>query len=156
MADWGLADEFRYRGALDRQDKLAFLHQLDVLSVPSPYREPKGLYVLEALANGVPVVQPRHGAFPEILAQTGGGVTFEPGDVGSLAQALVSLHTDPARRASLSREGAEGVRRHFDAAQMARRTLEVCRALVDEASHNPEGPEMSRSDRADQAAAEGE
>ena len=58
--------EFEYRGELDRAQQGRIPAQLDVLSVPTTYREPKGLYVLEAMANGVPVVQPRHGAFPEI------------------------------------------------------------------------------------------
>ena len=49
----------------EHSDKVKFLHTIDVLSVPTTYREPKGLYVLEALANGVPVVQPRHGSFDE-------------------------------------------------------------------------------------------
>jgi glycosyltransferase involved in cell wall biosynthesis len=62
----GLSDEFVYRGAVDRAKKVQFFHEIDVLSVPSPYREPKGLYLLEAMACGVPVVQPDHGAFPEI------------------------------------------------------------------------------------------
>ena len=64
----------------DRLSKARFLHQCDVVSVPTTYREPKGLFVLEALAAGVPVVQPAHGSFPEIIARTGGGVLVEPGD----------------------------------------------------------------------------
>ena len=67
LREWGLESEFRYHGTVDREAKVALLQSLDVLSVPSPYAEPKGLYVLEALANGVPCVQPRHGAFPEVL-----------------------------------------------------------------------------------------
>ena len=59
---------------------MRFLQGLDVLSVPTTYREPKGLYVLEALANGVPVVQPRHGSFPELIEATGGGLLVNPDD----------------------------------------------------------------------------
>ena len=58
--------------------KIAFLHGLDVLSVPATYEEPKGLFLLEAMATGVPVVQPRRGAFPEIVETTGGGLLVEP------------------------------------------------------------------------------
>ena len=70
----GLADEFTYHGAVDRGGKLAFLRTLDVLSVPAPYDEPKGVFLLEAMAVGVPVVQPRRGAFTEIVEKTGGGL----------------------------------------------------------------------------------
>ena len=68
----GLGDAFEYVGEVDRRGKLDFLASIDVLAVPTTYREPKGLFVLEALAAGVPVVQPDHGAFPEVLARTAG------------------------------------------------------------------------------------
>jgi len=127
MREWGLAGEFRYHGELPRDGKIRFLHGVDVLSVPSPYVEPKGLYLLEAMANAVPVVEPRHGAFPEILAKTAGGLLFEPGNVSSLAEQLHALATDRARAEDLGRRGARGVRAHYTAAQMAERTLEVFR-----------------------------
>jgi glycosyltransferase involved in cell wall biosynthesis len=115
----GLADEFTCAGVLDREQKIAFLRSLDVLSVPSPYVEPKGLYLLEALANGVPAVQPRHGAFPEILEATGGGLLFAPGDADDLAGVLASLVRDPGEAARLGAAGADGVRRHYGIARMA-------------------------------------
>jgi glycosyltransferase involved in cell wall biosynthesis len=130
---WGLEAEFRYHGAVDREDKISFLQSLDVLSVPSPYAEPKGLYVLEALANGVPCVQPRHGAFPELLGRTGGGLLFEPGDTGDLAQQLLGLATDREGARKLGLRGAEGVGRHHSIARTADRALEVYRSVTGEA-----------------------
>ena len=62
-----------------------------MLSVPTTYREPKGLFVLEALAAGVPVVQPDHGAFPEVLAEVGGGLLHRPEDPQHLAERLHEL-----------------------------------------------------------------
>jgi glycosyltransferase involved in cell wall biosynthesis len=129
----GLGGEMAYRGVPDRDGKVRFLQGLDVLSVPSPYLEPKGMYVLESLAAGVPVVQPRHGAFPEILEKTGGGVLFEADDVNALAEAILPLCEDRARTAQLGREGAEGVRRHYGVTRMAERALEVCRGLIEAA-----------------------
>jgi len=127
MRDAGLASEFRYRGELDRAHKIGFLRSLDLMSVPCTYDEPKGLSVLEAMANGVPVVQPRRGAFPEMLARTGGGVLFEPDDAGSLAQAIHALCKDRGQLAELGRRGAAGVRAHYGVAQMAARALDVYR-----------------------------
>ena len=126
LAAVGLDGEFRCHETIDRPRKIAFLQGLDVLSVPSPYAEPKGLYLLEALATGVPVVEPRHGAFPELLDKTGGGLLFEPGSVSALADRLLELQKDPARRKDLGRRGSEGARRHYSAARMAERTLEIC------------------------------
>jgi glycosyltransferase involved in cell wall biosynthesis len=134
LAAAGLAAEFRYHGALDREAKMRFLRSLDVASVPSPYAEPKGMSVLEALACGTPVVQPRHGAFPEILARTGGGVLFAPGDVAALAAAVVDLHDDPYRRKALGEQGARGVRREYSVGRMAERAIEVYGEAIREAA----------------------
>jgi glycosyltransferase involved in cell wall biosynthesis len=126
----GLGAEFRYHGTLDRAAKAAFFRSVDVLSVPSPYVEPKGLYVLEAMASGLPVVQPRHGAFPEMIAKTGGGLLVEPGNPAAFAEALRRLRDDPALAGDLGRRGAEGVRRSYDAARMADRAIEVYAQLA--------------------------
>ena len=91
MKDAGLAHEFHYRGELDRARKIAFLQNLDLLSVPSTFDEPKGIFLLEAMAAGTAVVQPRRGAFPEILDRTGGGIMVEPDDPASLADAIYRL-----------------------------------------------------------------
>jgi glycosyltransferase involved in cell wall biosynthesis len=129
LREWGLEGEFQYHGTVDREAKLAFLQSLDVLSVPSPYAEPKGLYLLEALANGVPCVQPRHGAFPEVLGRTDGGVLFEPNDTDDLAGKLLELASDREAARLLGRRGAEGVRRHHSITHMADRALEVYRGV---------------------------
>lgn len=142
MAEEGLAQEFHYRGVLDRGQKLEFLRKLDVLSVPAVYDEPKGIFLLEAMASGVPVVQPRRGAFAEILERAGGGILVEPDDAASLAEGIFSLRKDPALRAELGRRGAEGVREHYSAARMAARALEVYRGIVQttsEARSRPAG-----------------
>jgi len=130
LRESGLHGEFRYHGSVDRAGKIAFLRSLDVLSVPSPYAEPKGLYVLEAMANGVPVIQPRHGAFPEVIAKTGGGLLFEPNDMDSLSDAVLALHRDPVRAAELGRRGADGVSRHYTAARMAEASLALYERVI--------------------------
>lgn len=121
-----LGEAFAYVGSPQtRREKVDFLKSLDVLSVPTTYREPKGLYVLEALANGVPVIEPRHGAFSELLQATGGGLLVEPGNAGELAAALLRLYRDEDERLRLARTGHEAVHRHFGPEEMARRTLAV-------------------------------
>ena len=123
--DAGFGGEFQYRGALDRQQKIAFLRGLDAFSVPTTYVEPKGLFLLEAMASGVPVVQPRHGAFPEMLAKTSGGILADPGQTQSLADGLYRLWKDRALRVELGRNGFEGVRAHYSVRRSADRMLEV-------------------------------
>lgn len=134
MAAWGLSGDFHYHGELDREGKLAYLRGLSVLSVPGSYADPKGIFLLEAAAAGVPVVQPRHGAFTEIVEATGGGVLVDPGNPERLAEAIFDLWQNPARRKELGDRGFEGVRRHFTAAQMAEKALQVYQSLLQENS----------------------
>lgn len=121
----GLGDRFELVGEVDLAGKVGFLRSLDVLAVPTVYREPKGLFALEAMANGVPVVLPNHGSFPEILAETGGGLLFEALSVEALVQTLGALLDDPARRAELAQEGREAVLLRRGEEEMARATAEV-------------------------------
>jgi glycosyltransferase involved in cell wall biosynthesis len=134
MRGWGLASEFNYRGELDRSAKGSFLRSLDVFSLPATYDEPKGLSVMEAMACGVPVVQPRRGAFTEILQKTGGGLLVPPDDPEALAEGLVSLLADPARRTALAVMGAVGISRHYTVTRMADRALEVYAAVAGQAA----------------------
>ncbi len=125
LRDAGLGDHFEYVESPDHDSKVRFLQGLDVLSVPTVYREPKGLYVLEALANGVPVVQPRHGSFPELIEATGGGLLVEPEDPADLARGLRQLLDDNTLRRELGARGKEAVHGRFHAAAMARETAAV-------------------------------
>jgi glycosyltransferase involved in cell wall biosynthesis len=126
----GVAHEFTYHGAVDRAGKLAFLQSLAVLSVPATYDEPKGVFLLEAMAAGVPVVQPRRGAFTEIVERTGGGMLVAPDDPVALADGLYALWRDRALTERLGREGFAGVREHYSVQQSADRLVEVYEALT--------------------------
>ena len=115
----------KYEGSPDRPGKIQFLQSIDVFSMPSPYADPKGLSLLEAMANGVPVVQPRRGAFPEILNATKGGVLFEPDTPQALAAVLDELAADRNRLRTLSADAAQGVREHYSIARMAAHTAGI-------------------------------
>ena len=133
MQDAGLGAEFHYRGVIDRADKIAFLRRLDVMSLPATYDEPKGVSLLEAMACGVPIVQPRRGAFTEIVEKTGGGVLVQPDDPQSLADGILQIFNDKDRAEDLSANGFRGVREHYTAAHMADKLLECYNEAI-----NPE------------------
>jgi glycosyltransferase involved in cell wall biosynthesis len=125
LRDAGLAGEFQYHGVIDRADKIAFLRKLDVMSLPATYDEPKGVSLLEAMACGVPVVQPRRGAFTEIVESTGGGILVRPDDAADLAQGILKLARNRELAEELGANGFRGVREHYSAAHMADRLLEA-------------------------------
>lgn len=133
-----LGDAFEYVGSPEtHREKVDFYRSLDVLSVPTEFLEPKGIYVLEALANGVPVVQPRHGAFPELIAATGGGCLVEPNDPQELADVLLELADDPERRDTLGATGQINVREQFAPPALAAATLQVLRTFEQSSRGTP-------------------
>lgn len=129
LARRGLADRFEYRGCLERLEKIALLQSFHVMCLPAVLPESKGLPVLEAWANGVPVVVPAHGAFPEWIEDTGGGLVVEPNDASSLAAALKRLILDPAKAAELGRRGHVAVHARYHADRMAGETIALYRRL---------------------------
>ncbi|MCA9104297.1 MAG: glycosyltransferase family 4 protein [Planctomycetales bacterium] len=132
----GLEHRFRYVGSPDRHAKVDFLRSLDVLCVPTTYEEPKGLFALEALATGVPVILPRHGAFPEMLAETGGGWLIEPHAPTAVADALEQALRDPSKLSELGREGQLQTRVKRDSAAMAQAHLATLRRLMSESANS--------------------
>jgi glycosyltransferase involved in cell wall biosynthesis len=107
---------------VSRAEKISFLESLDVFCTPAMYGEAFGLYVIEALAAGVPVVQPRHAAFPEIIEKTGGGLIAQPNAV-ALAEAVEELLLHPTRARALGEAGRTVVREHFNVERMSREVL---------------------------------
>jgi glycosyltransferase involved in cell wall biosynthesis len=130
LRDSGLTDQFRYAGALDRAGKIALFQEMDVMSMPATYDEPKGFTLIEAMANGVPIVQPDRGAFQEIVRLTGGGLLVRPDDPEALADGLFTLLTDRQRAAQLARAGVEGVARHYTVDAMAEAAERVLQGLA--------------------------
>ncbi len=125
--------DFTFHGELDRLQKIRFLQNLDALSMPCVYAEPKGLPLLEAMSSGVPVVQPRTGAFPEILRKTGGGVLTDHGPE-AIAHGIHELWRDPQRRLALGEKGAAGVRAHYTVEAMADSAMVIYTRLAEGAA----------------------
>lgn len=128
QAGWG--DRFHYVGEPDRAGKARFLQNLEVFSVPTTYREPKGLYVLEAWACGLPVVQPAHGSFPELIEASRGGLLVPPNDTSALAEGLAKLLRDEQLRQRLGTSGRQIVQQKFSAEQMALATITAIHELT--------------------------
>ena len=127
----GLEHAFKYMGSVDRQGKLEFLDSIDVLCVPTTYQEPKGLFVLESLAAGVPVVQPDHGAFPEMISRLGGGYLFSAGKTDALVDRLVLMLGDlPAARA-MGAQGRAAVLEHATTDKAAVRLVSMLSSLIE-------------------------
>lgn len=134
----GLAHDFEYVGSVDRREKIQFLRSLDLLSVPTVYRDPKGLFLLEALAAGVPVVQPAHGAFPELLEATGGGLLVPPEDPQALAGGIVAMLSDRDSARAKGHAAAQRIRDRLTSDEAAKETVQVYRDLIAQRQEDPE------------------
>ncbi len=129
VKEWQLGDRVDFQRYIDRDEKVAFLRSLDALSVPCTYGAPKGLYVLEAWACGVPCVQPEIGVFPELIAATGGGLLCEPRNHASLRNGLEHLRDNPAEAAAMGERGRLGTLELYTAQKMAEATISLYESL---------------------------
>lgn len=127
----GLADRIDWRGEVTVDAKIKLLDSVDVFTVPTTMAEPKGIPVLEAMARGVPVVQPAHGSFPELVDLTGGGTLVKPNDASALAEGLAAMLRDDRKRKELGAKGQQAVRDRFTERRMAYDMLDVFEATID-------------------------
>ena len=125
----GLAECVEWFPDLDRAGKVKFLQSLAVFSVPVTYPEAFGLYLIEAMACGIPVVMPDASAFPEIVASAGCGVLVESGSAEKLAEAIRGVLDDPARR-EMGEKGRRAVEDRYHVGAMAAGFEKIFRKVV--------------------------
>lgn len=125
LSSCGLIDDVEFQPDFDCNSKSDFLRTLSVLSVPEKQPVAYGLYVLEALAAGVPVVQPSSGVFPELLEMTGGGVLCEPNNATALASAMEPLLLEPDYARQLGKRGRDAVFEKFNIEQTAEEMVRI-------------------------------
>ena len=125
LLDCGLLEDTEFYFDFRPQSYIKFLNSISVLSVPKQRGTAFGFYLIEALASGVPVVQPKTGAFPEIISKTGGGVIYNPDNAGSHVNTLLSLLSDPGRTRELGTRGRKAIERNFNLESMAAKTIEI-------------------------------
>ena len=123
---------------LSRAEKQAFLKSLSVLSVPAQFGESFGFYVIEALAAGVPVVQPHCASFPELVETTGGGRVYDHEGPESLAAALEGMLHNPTEAKAIGLKAREVVREIFSVEHMAEQMIDLLDGLVSNPSPIPE------------------
>lgn len=129
-AGWNRPGAFEYLGEVSRAEKIATLQSFDLMCLPTVYRESKGISVLEAMANAVPVVLPDHGTFPEVVEATGGGVLYRADDPAALTAALKRLLLNPSEAAEIGRRGKQGIAARYTAEAMAEATRAMYREVV--------------------------
>ena len=115
----GLAESLEIETCFGPRDRALFLGGISALSVPVLRGEAFGTFMLEAMAAGVPVVQPRLGGFPEVVQDTGGGILYEPNTAEALAAALGRLLSDREGSRAMGSAGRRAVAERYTTARMA-------------------------------------
>ncbi len=116
---------------VSREEKIEFLQSLTVFSVPALYGEAFGLYLVEAIAAGVPVVQPDHAAFRELVEVLGGGIVTAP-SARDLATGIESLLDNPSLATKLAETGRRKVHEQFNAQRMAEHFAGACEHTIEQ------------------------
>lgn len=127
----GCGADAEWHPNVSREGKSELLRRFTLLSVPATYGEAFGLYIAEAWASGVPIVQPDCAAFPELIAATGAGALFEPANTDALVNAWEKLLADPAAAHALGAKGRAAVERDYAMARMAERFIALTRESID-------------------------
>lgn len=129
-----LEDQVEFINDFEETGRKAFFNKVSVNSVPVRNGEAFGMYLLESMASGIPVVQPALGAFPEIVSLSGGGIIYEPNSPEALCEALAGLLSDSDKLNILSVRARKGVELNFNIHDHAKEMIAVYRSL--QMSHN--------------------
>ena len=125
----GMLEDVSFHPNVNREEKIQFLRNVDVFSVPAVGNEPFGFYVVEALAAGAPVVLPAKSAFPELIEKSGGGVLFPPDDRSALVETIEQLLADDSKRRRLSITGKKNTLEFFSIKRAARESIDLILGL---------------------------
>jgi len=126
-----LIDQVDIQHEFQQERVSEFFRKITILSVPVLNGEAFGLYQIEALASGIPLVQPAVGAFPEIIEATQGGVTYQPNTSSALAAKLSEVLDSPSQLEKMSKAGVEAVSNHFNCKMLTRKMVEIYQQILD-------------------------
>jgi len=126
----GLAESVELLEKFDSADRQAFFDKVSVLSVPVKKGEAFGIYLTEAMAAGIPIVQPALGAFPEIVEASQGGVIYSPNTPEALAKALSDVFGDSSTLEQLGKNACESVKTAFNIHVLAGKMADLYKKTI--------------------------
>lgn len=130
ISNHGYEKDIQIFEEFDKASRIRFLKSLTLLSVPVPSGEAFGAYQVEALASGVPVVQPNVGCYPEFVAATNGGLIYEPNDGKTLAKTIAALLADPSRIHTMAEQGRQVVLDRYSIEDMAKNMVRIYEDVI--------------------------
>ncbi len=110
----GLSAKVEFHEDFEGPGRQDFFNKVCMISVPVRNGEAFGMYLLESMASGVPVVQPALGAFPEIVEKSGGGLIYKENTPDELARSFKSLLDNPTKLENMAKAGRKSVENEFN------------------------------------------
>jgi glycosyltransferase involved in cell wall biosynthesis len=132
LSSAGLDGAVEFHEDFEGEGRLDFLKKVSLISVPVRNGEAFGMYLLESMVSGVPVVQPSLGAFPEIIRLSGGGITYHPNTPEELSKNLAQLLSDLPKMQQLSAAARKGVETKFDISAHAKEMVGIYSKILAE------------------------
>jgi len=130
LAAAGLTDEVTWSPNISREEKAEMLASLSIFSVPASYPEAFGLYLIEAMASGVALVQPDAASFSEIVTSSQAGILVKPNDPAALAEAWINLLQHPEALDSFGKKGRLAAEEFYSVHAMRQRFLALAEPLL--------------------------
>lgn len=121
----GLTFAVKYYDDFEEKGLREFFRNVSLVSVPVRKGEAFGIYLLESMASGIPIVQPALGAFPEIVNLSGGGITYEPNTPQALADALREMLSDPKKLDTYAIQARKGTEEKFNVEGQVKRMIQI-------------------------------
>ena len=121
-------------GRLERRYVQAELEHCRALVFPSLWYEGLPMAILEAFANGVPVIAARRGAAAAVVEDRVTGLTYEPGDPAALAASLAWAQSHSREMGAFGQAARQVFLDRYTAAASHRRLLEIYRTALERAA----------------------
>jgi glycosyltransferase involved in cell wall biosynthesis len=107
-----VSDRYQYYGVYTRaEERNAFMHDLDVFVMPS-FTEGTPNSIIEAMANGKPIIASEVGGIPDMI-DSESGILVPAGDASALAEAIVFLSQNPRRRLRMGQAARDRYQKLF-------------------------------------------
>ncbi len=124
-----LRERVTFAGVVDAVELAQHYRAADIFVAPSRY-ESFGLIFVEAMAHGVPVVALRAPGAVDIIESGKTGLLAEPENPAALAEALVALARDPARRTQMGAAARQVVEKFYSVPILAANSERLYRDVI--------------------------
>src|SRR6185369_11608905 len=115
------------------EERTAFMRDLDVFVMPS-FTEGTPNSIVEAMANGKPIIASAVGGIPDMI-DSESGILVPPGDVPALTRAITFLAQNPQQRSKMGQASRERYKKLFSPRAVVPLMLETYDRISKENGH---------------------